>query len=75
MPNMSHCRFENSLRYLTDCHNHMNEYIDDKEDDCRIELVKLCVEIALDYGHEVGRNLVEETDDNDFGDGDPDYLM
>jgi hypothetical protein len=60
MPNMSYCRFENTLRDLADCANAMDDDTSEREQEYRHRLISLCVEIALDYGHEVGKNLVDE---------------
>ena len=55
MPNMSYCRFRNTANDLDDALEHMDELIElgDPEIDARLQLIKLCVEVAEDYGHEV----------------------
>ena len=54
MPNMSYCRFENTLSDLRDCHDNIeDEPVNFFEKRARVELIKLCVRIADDYGHEV----------------------
>jgi hypothetical protein len=51
MPNMSYCRFENTLADLRDCRDAMDETDLSKwEAKCRAKLIKLCTEIAQDYG-------------------------
>jgi len=60
MSNMNYCRFENTLRDLADCYGNMSDELNGHEEYCRKALIALCVEIALDYGHEVGRNLDED---------------
>lgn len=61
MSNMSYCRFENTLRDLIDCADNMDEQdLSAYEEKARKNMIKLCVEIALDYGYEVGRDIIEE---------------
>ena len=63
MGNMSYCRFENTSRDLEDCFDHMDESMDDKssyEKEGREKLIEFCCDIALDYGHEIGRRISEE---------------
>lgn len=51
MANMSYCRFENTLRDLQDCHEHMDrEDLSDGEGRCRSDLVQLCCDVALEHG-------------------------
>jgi hypothetical protein len=61
MPNMSYCRFQNTLPDLKDCHDAMGETDDLSLDEARSRLwvIRWCVEIARDYGHEVGATLNE----------------
>jgi len=59
MPNMSYCRFRNTERDLRDCRDNMEdpEVVDSgdtEEARARHALIRLCVEIAHDYGEEVG---------------------
>lgn len=58
MSNMSYCRFENTSKGLEDCQEAMsdtkfdeNELSSDIERDSYYRLVKLCVEIACDFGN------------------------
>lgn len=61
MSNMSYCRFENTHNDLMDCYHNMDDDdLSESESKYRAKLIELCVEIALDYGHEVGRDIVEE---------------
>jgi hypothetical protein len=58
--NMSYCRFQNTLTDLQDCY----ENIDDKpksteESKARIQLIRLCFDIAMDYSDEIGVYLQE----------------
>lgn len=50
MGNMSYVRFENTLRDLEDCCDHMHDSLSKSEESCRKRLIKLCCEIAEDYG-------------------------
>lgn len=52
MGNMSYCRFENTLDSLRDCYRNMDNEVSDKEQKARIALVKLCVNIADEYGEQ-----------------------
>jgi hypothetical protein len=56
---MSYCRFENTYNDLRDCAGNLDEDLSDQELKYKNKLIKLCVEIALDYGHEVDRDIVE----------------
>lgn len=66
--NMSYCRFSNTTSDLCDCQENMgkneieNYYdeidensISDSERECRFELIRMCIDIALEYGSEVDR--------------------
>lgn len=54
MSNMSYCRFENTVSDLKDCLDHMDEKdLSPYEERARRRLIKICVEIAEDYGDEV----------------------
>jgi hypothetical protein len=59
MSNMSYCRFENTLPDLIDCAYHLDNDASDREQEYRTRFIKVCVEIAIDYGHEVGCDIVE----------------
>lgn len=59
MANMSYCRFENTLRDLHDCCEHMDDELSDSERFARVRLINLAVDIALDHGDEVGRDVEE----------------
>ena len=53
MGNMGHCRFENTYSDLEDCYDHIDEKeLSEDESDYRRRLIKLCVDIAVDYGEE-----------------------
>ena len=54
MPNMSYCRFSNTLGDLQDCYDHMDDEIkNEAEQRARKRLIKLARSIANDYGDEV----------------------
>jgi hypothetical protein len=64
MANMSYCRFENTLFDLRDCYHHMDdEELNKKEIMAREDLINLCVDIAQDYGPEVGREVRYTSDE------------
>jgi hypothetical protein len=50
MGNMSYCRFENTLKDLRDCYQHMEENpCSDEEEKARKALIKLCLKISDEY--------------------------
>ena len=55
MPNMSYCRYENTVGDLRDCADNMDEDDDlsEYEQKARIQLIKLCIRIADDYREEL----------------------
>jgi hypothetical protein len=66
MSNMSYCRFQNTVQDLQDCYDNMGsigEYEDDVSDNDRRELksrerlIKLCVDIAIEYGDDIGQSV------------------
>jgi hypothetical protein len=51
MGNMGYCRFENTLGDLEDCYDHMDDGdLSAIEEKAREKLIKLCEDIARDYG-------------------------
>lgn len=56
MSNMSYCRFENTYGDLQDCLEALNEQDELSESEAKYRdlLIKMCAEIALDFGHTVG---------------------
>jgi len=63
MGNMSYCRFENTSQDLEDCFDNMDESMEEASDyelKARKKLIRICCDIALDYGHEVDRDLTED---------------
>ena len=54
MSNMSYCRFENTLADLRDCFDNMDDQdLSDREQVQRDLMIKVCCEIAEDYGEDV----------------------
>jgi hypothetical protein len=50
MGNMSYCRFRNTLGDLEDCYENMEQNdLGEDEARARIQLIKLCAQIAGDY--------------------------
>ena len=50
MPNMSYCRFRNTLDAMRDCFEHMETPISDRaEAKARLSLVELCKTITEEY--------------------------
>jgi hypothetical protein len=50
MGNMSYCRFQNTLTDLRDCYESWEEELSPEEERARARLLKLCVDIAADFG-------------------------
>ena len=60
MGNMSHCRFDNTSRDMQDCYNNMfDNDLSDSEIVARKQFITLCVNIAVDHGHEINRPVQE----------------
>lgn len=59
MANMSYCRFRNTVADLRDCLEHLDdtEGLSEGEAKARLRLINVCVDIALDYGAEVDREV------------------
>ncbi len=54
MSNMSYCRFTNTASDLSDCYEHIDDDdLSDEETRARIALIKICMDIADDFRHEV----------------------
>jgi hypothetical protein len=47
VPNMSYCRFENTLKDLKDCFEHMDDNLSESEKEYRSRLIALCGQIAV----------------------------
>lgn len=55
MANMEYCRFTNTLSDLRDCLDHLDdEELSEVETKARARLIKMCVDVALSYGEDVG---------------------
>lgn len=56
MPNMSYCRFQNTLIDLTDCQENWEEYVDNElsieEKKAKEELLQLCKDIVDEHREE-----------------------
>jgi hypothetical protein len=58
MSNMGYCRFRNTFSDLKDCAENMDEDLRSEEETrARRRLIAICCDIALDYGHEVDREM------------------
>jgi len=54
MANMSYCRFENTLRDLQDCYDHMDDNnLSSSEKIARQRIIDLCFDIVENYGEEI----------------------
>ena len=53
MPNMSHCRFHNTLRDLVDCIDHMDDELSPEEAEAHNKLLLLCARLASDYAGDI----------------------
>jgi hypothetical protein len=53
MPNMSHCRFTNTLADLQDCYDNMDDDLSPDEAKAQNKLLLLCARIASDYASEI----------------------
>jgi len=61
MPNMSYCRFQNTLNDLRDCQEHIEDKDLSKDElQAKHTLIDLCIDIALDNGYQVDREIIEE---------------
>jgi hypothetical protein len=53
MPNMSYCRFSNTLADLEDCYENIDvSELSPAEEKARKRLIKLCSQIAADCGED-----------------------
>lgn len=53
MGNMSYCRFSNTVSDLEDCYENMDDDLSEEEERARRRLIRICVNIAADFEHEV----------------------
>lgn len=59
MANMSYCRFENTLRDLRDCSEHLyetKEQLGEFEWEAKLKLIKLCLEIVSNVYEELANS-------------------
>lgn len=61
MFNMSYCRFQNTFIALQECWDAItyDKELSTEEKAARKNLINLCVDIALDFGTEIDREVVE----------------
>ena len=50
MPNMSYCRFHNTLADIRECLEYMDDQLSEAEEKEKKRLIKICCQIAEDYG-------------------------
>jgi hypothetical protein len=68
MPNMSYCRFHNTLLALESCHEHLGDHLSSEENEARKRLLALCREIVADddehnYADFNGEDEADEEDE------------
>lgn len=52
MPNMSYCRFRNTINDMRDCVDHLDDVLDDddiEEETARNKFIAICKDVAQDY--------------------------
>ena len=58
--NMGYCRFQNTNIDLEDCIEHIDDHdLSEEEVFSRKQLIENCVQIAIDFGHEIGQECAE----------------
>jgi len=58
--NMSYCRFQNTDADLDDCWDHFDDNdLSDDEKEARESLINRCIDIAVEYGYKVDREVEE----------------
>jgi hypothetical protein len=62
MGNMSYCRFQNTVIDLDDCYDNIDDTdnMSDEELRARKKLIKICCDIALDFGDEIDMHISED---------------
>lgn len=64
--NMSYCRFQNTVRDLDDCYDHINEPVSsDEEVEARKRPVEICKDIVDEYDEECNTTDEEEDEEED----------
>jgi hypothetical protein len=65
MPNMSYCRFQNTLNDLRDCYYNMgSDDLSKSEFYARRHMIELCKSIADECGDILNQEFEDETDNN-----------
>jgi hypothetical protein len=65
MPNMSYCRFENTLNDLRDCYQNMDsDDVSQREFYKRKQLLELCISISKEYEHLLDLEYEEDIDED-----------
>tara|TARA_R100001198_G_scaffold93966_1_gene76045 strand:+ start:45 stop:263 length:219 start_codon:yes stop_codon:yes gene_type:complete len=71
MPNMSYCRFENTLADLHDCHDALNRIYDEVnemskyEKNALVDLVDLCKIISHEWDVDEIEEIIKNAENND----------
>lgn len=67
MPNMSYCRFHNTLEDLKDCADFLKAHLSDDEHRARRELIAICRDIVAndDELDVANHNGIEDEDEED----------
>ena len=61
MSNMGYCKFQNTSGDLRDCVDSMDDTdLSVEEKAARKRVIKICVDVALDYGYEIDSACVLE---------------
>jgi len=55
MANMGYVRFENTLRDLRECYEHLDDDLSEEEGNACVKLIELCQLIDNEYGDNNGR--------------------
>ena len=64
MANMGYCRFQNTLEFLKDCYEHMQDsLIGDEEEQAREAMFLLCEQIIDEFGTKTARDYFKQQED------------
>jgi len=64
MPNMSYCRFQNTLQDLRDCHDNMDhDDLSREEFQARQRLIETCISIADQYSDLVYKEFKDQDEE------------
>ncbi len=58
MSNMPNCRFQNTVQDVDACVDHIDDALDGAEQTARLAFIDMCVEVALEYGYLVDREVI-----------------